>query len=293
MSSKRSVAERRLVADVAGRVADADVDGGDRRPGESGERVDRRSALPVRRQHRLGHPGRVRRHLGCRGDTVVGGEDQRRPAWRLAGATCAATRRPRRRSRRARRAHRSAAGCRRRVRGRRHERPGRTPGDRRGVRAAASCVEPVRIGSRSSSARPATRNRLRVDSATQAWLTRPRTSRYRRPRSVSGCTPRPTSLVTTTTGADRAAAWRAASGALGPGSRCRCAPPTSCCEVHRVRQSTIASDVVGGVQGGDEVGALLDGGPLGGRSAMCRSMRSAMSSSTAGRSRCRVRWRCS
>ena len=78
---------------------------------DPGEGVDRRAALAVRRQHRLGHPGRIGAHLGRRRDAVVGGEDQPGgPVDRRRGR-CAATRRPTRRSRRARPVRRSVGGC--------------------------------------------------------------------------------------------------------------------------------------------------------------------------------------
>ena len=68
--------QRRLVADVGGRLADADVDRLDRGAGVAGEGADRRSTLAERGEHRLGDAGRVGADLGRRGDAVVGGEDQ-------------------------------------------------------------------------------------------------------------------------------------------------------------------------------------------------------------------------
>ena len=160
-SSKRSRRHRRLVADVAGRVADADVDRVERRPDRPRQRADRRPALAAGVEHRRRDGGRV-------------GADARRatatpwsPANTSAGGSldprrrqCAAMPPCGRRRRRAAPARPLGAGCRRRGRARR--RPTSRP-----VRAAAcsaSCshvIGAARADRAAASARPATMNRAR------------------------------------------------------------------------------------------------------------------------------------
>ena len=213
---------RRFVADVAGRVADADVDRLDRRPGVAGERADRRSALAEGGEHRRGDGGRVGADLGRARRRRGRRRRSARPVGRPAGVglRCQPATHVRR-SRRAAQARRSGAGCWPPARAPRRLRQRRVAGGRRGRRAASSSaavagdVELTRAPLGDRRARVPDRRRATAAgrrAAAQIWLTRPSTSRYCLPeRRSSGCTPRPTSLVMTTVGAARAAAAVAAS----------------------------------------------------------------------------------
>ena len=106
--------------------------------GDAGERVDRRAALAVGGEHRLGHARRVGADLRRRGDAVVGGEDQSGRLSHGGRGRCVASPPPTRRSRRARPAHRSVAGCRPRGRAPRRGRSRRPAAERRVDRGGVS-----------------------------------------------------------------------------------------------------------------------------------------------------------
>ena len=116
---------------------------------------------------------------------------------------------------------------------------------------------------------------------------RPRTSRYRRPSAVSGCTPRPTSFVTTTTGSSVAAErWAAVSARSTISSSAQPSPIRF--DTHSVRQSmTVNVPAALTIAASRSIGASIVTHPSG-RSARWRAMRPAMSASWSGESgRCR------
>ncbi len=189
-------------------MPDAHVDRRHLGAGDASERVDRRAPLAVGGEHRLGHTRRIGAHLGRRGDAVIGGEDQprRSPDGRPVGSLPPGHPggdlvEPGQGTARSQDVggavvHGGAGGL---VGQRQMGELVVEQGHRGVVPVSSRTIE----GASRRSARPATRRKERSARAAQRWFTEPRTSRYRRPRAVSGCTPRPTSFVTTTTGSAR------------------------------------------------------------------------------------------
>ena len=234
-ASKRRSVSAALEADVAGRMADADVDRGHLGADDTGEGVDRRAPFAVRgraspRSPRSGRrsPSWPRRRRGRRRRSARPVGRIGRPVGSLpAGDPGGDLVEPRQRTARSQdvggavvdRGAGGLVGC-----GQIDEL----------VVEAGSSGWPFRISSRTmergSSRRKARRRpgeARRSARAAQRWFTEPRTSRYRRPRAVSGWTPMPTSFVTTTTGFGRRRGDRGRVGAELDRSRRRCGRPTS------------------------------------------------------------------